>query len=476
LSVVRRPSSVVRSALAAETTRTTDYFIIYYPQGEERTADWYAGFIDEVNRAVSELLGAEPVSGMTLRIYTTEPDYFRANPMAEVHPGILAHAIPEIKEIGVAVERLRQQPPALARESFRHEITHIVAGSLSNQRLPIGFHEGLAQYDELSSTRAGEVVQGLQEAQAAGKPLLSWADLNDVNKFRQNIAVAYPQSYSVMAFLADRYGMEPFTRFLSGLRDSLEYKHALLVAYGKTVEALEKEWIEYLPTFLQEGWKHNILKAHDLDYGLALMGAGQFAEAGEHFTQAQRLYTDLGRSDRASQAAAYLANATRAKEAAEASTQARKELEAHNYAKAQQDAARASQAFEELSLPDYKQHVDDISQLAQKGLNAISIMDKARASTSSFDFNSARASATEAAQLFATLGDAGRVGEANALLSDIASWQRYLGFGVAGTGVLLLAGVAGGSWKAAMRARKRKAHGTDLAALPLLREENQSWL
>jgi tetratricopeptide (TPR) repeat protein len=475
-SIVHRLSSIPHSTLAAETTRTTDYFIIYYPQGEEKTADWYAGFIDEVNRAVSELLGAEPVSGMTLRIYTTEPDYFRANPMAEIHPGILAHAIPEIKEIGVAVERLRQQPPAFARESFRHEITHIVAGSLSNQRLPIGFHEGLAQYDELSSTRAGEVVQGLQEAQAAGKPLLSWSDLNDVNKFRQNIAVAYPQSYSVMAFLADRYGMEPFTHFLSGLRDSLEYKHALLVAYGKTMEALEKEWIEYLPTFLQEGWKHNILKAHDLDYGLALMGVGQFAEAEEHFTQAQRLYTDLGRNDRASQAAAYLANATRAKEAGVASTRARKELEAHNYAKAQQDAASASRAFDELSLPDYKQHVNDISHLAQNGLNAITIMDKARASASNFDFNSARASATEAGQLFAALGDSERVREANALLSDLAAWQHYLGLGVAGTGVLLLAGVAGGGWRAAMRARKRKAHGTDLAALPLLREENQSWL
>ncbi len=470
------PSSGAFAQSSQEATRSTDYFTIFYPPGEEKTALWYAGFIDEVNRAVSELLGAEPVRGMTLHIYATEPDYWQANPMAELHPGILAHAIPERKEIGVAVERLRQQPPALARESFRHEITHIVAGSLSNQRLPIGFHEGLGQYNELSSTRVQEVVLGLQAAQDVGEPYLSWADLNDFARFRQNIEVAYPQSYSVMAFLADRYGMEPFIRFLSGLRDDLEYRHAILLAYSKPMEELEKEWHEYLPGFLQDGWKRNVLSANDLGYGLALMGAGQFADAEEHFKQAERLYTDLGRRDRASQASEYLANATKAKEADQASVQARKDLEAYDYSKAYSGAFSASQAFAELGLPDYQQHADDISLLAQKGTNAITQIEKARAGIKGFDLNGAKALAAEAGQAFSALGDAARVAEANALLSEIWTWQQSIGFGVAGIGVLVLAGVLAGGWVSLVRARKRKARGTDLAATPLFREENQSWL
>jgi tetratricopeptide (TPR) repeat protein len=474
-SIVHGPSSFVLRPHFEE-SRTTDFFTIFYPPGEEKTALWYAGFIDEVDRAVSELLGAEPVRGMTLHIYATEPDYWQANPMAELHPGILAHAIPERKEIGVAVERLRQQPPALARESFRHEITHIVAGSLSNQRLPVGFHEGLGQYNELSSTRAQEVVQGLQAAEAASEPYLSWADLNDFARFRQNIEVAYPQSYSVMAFLADRYGMEPFVRFLSGLRDDLEYRHAILLAYGKPMEELEKEWREYLPGFLQDGWKRNVLSANDLGYGLALMGAGQFADAEEHFKQAERLYSDLGRRDRATQASEYLANAIKAKEADQASAQARKDLEAYDYSKAYSGAFSASQAFAELGLPDYQQHADDISLLAQKGKNAITQIEKARVGIKGFDLNGAKASATEAGEAFSALGDAARVAEANTLLSEIWTWQQSIGFGVAGIGVLVLAGVLAGGWVSLLRARKRKARGTDLAATPLLREENQSWL
>ncbi len=463
-------------ALAEESQRTTDYFTIFYPPGEEKTADWYAAFIDEVDRAVSELLGAEPITGLTLHIYATEPDYFQANPMAELHPGILAHAIPERKEIGVAVERLRQQPPALARESFRHEITHIVAGSLTNQGLPIAFHEGLGQYNELSSTRAQEVVQNLQAAQAVNVPYLAWTDLNDVDQFRRHIEVAYPQSYTVMAFLADRYGMEPFIRFLSGLQNDLDYRHALLVAYGKPMETLEKEWRDYLPGFLKDGWKHNVLSAHDLDYGLALVSAGRFSDAKEHFTQAERLYSDLGRSERATQAAAYLADASKATDADAAAIQARKDLEAHDYAKAYTGATSASQQFSDLNLSDYQQHTSDISQLAQNGIIATDKMGKARADLNSFNFNGARDTATEAAQLFSALGDSPHVDEANALLSEAAGWQHTIGLTIAGAGALALFVVLLTGGIAFRRIRKRRLLGTDLAAQPLLREEQQSWL
>src|ERR1043165_2769041 len=58
------------------------YFTILYPAGEEQTASWYAGFADDVDTAVSDLLGAAPVSGITLHIYATEAEYQAANPVA----------------------------------------------------------------------------------------------------------------------------------------------------------------------------------------------------------------------------------------------------------------------------------------------------------------------------------------------------------------------------------------------------------
>src|SRR5260370_15649317 len=113
------------------------------------------------------MLGQDPVTGLTLDIYDTEADYIAANPVAGSEPGIMAHSVPSKKEVGVAVERLRQVDTDVARQSFRHEMTHIVAGALSNQNLPIGFQEALAQYNELSTSRAQESAEALKSAIAA---------------------------------------------------------------------------------------------------------------------------------------------------------------------------------------------------------------------------------------------------------------------------------------------------------------------
>src|SRR5688500_18129202 len=299
LLALPRPATVLAQN---EQSISTQYFTIYYPEGEEQTAQWYAGFADEVHVSVSQLLGAEPVYGMKLRIYGSESEYRRANPIAGLHPGVLAHAIPELNEVGVAVERLREQAPELARESFRHEMTHIVAGALSGQSLPIGFQEGLAQYNELSSTRGSEVVRSLEQAQAANVPLLTWADLNQVDRFRRRLDLSYPQSYTIMAFLADRYGMGPFSHFLRTLDEGLYYQDALHKAYGKPMEVLEAEWKEYLPGFMKEGHKLNVLTAYDMAPAIALYQSGRFKDAVDSFARSETLFTGLSRTDKATEA------------------------------------------------------------------------------------------------------------------------------------------------------------------------------
>ena len=464
------PARATFAAQSGEEQLSTQYFTIYYPQGEEKTARWYAGFTDEVNKAVSDLLGAEPIEGLTLRIYATEPDYMRANPMAELHPGILAHAIPEKKEIGVAVERLRQQPPALARESFRHEMTHILAGIISGQNLPIGFHEGLAQYNELSESRGKEVRDLLSGADDTA--FLSWSDLNDVRLFRRNIEIAYPQSYSVMAFLADRYGMEPFARFLSGLREDKEYAHAMLVAYGKRIDELEREWREYLPYFLNDAWQRNVLSAHDLSHGVALMQAGRFKEAEAHFDAAKRLYHDLGQDDRIGEATDFLQRAQKARGAEEATGAARKSLESHNYATAYASATTAAITFSSLDLPDYAQRASDISLLAQEGTKGITKLERAQASLRSFNLPATYSEAREAGEIFSALGDADRVAQANGILQELHGWQQTAGYAALGVGgFVLLSGTALFARRQSRRARQR-----EVIRVATLREENPSWL
>ncbi len=449
---------------------STRYFLISYPGGEEKAANWYAGFVDDVDTSVSELLGAQPVEGLTMRIYATEAEYTQANPMAEIHPGILAHAIPERKEIGVAVERLRLEDPGLARETFRHEMTHVIAGALSDQNLPVGFQEGLAQYNELSTSRGEEVVTALKEARATGSQLLSWSDLNDRQLFRFQLDVAYPESYSVMAFLADRYGMGKYAAFLSELRHNPDFKSALNSAYGKSIEQLETEWRDYLPGFLKDGWQQNHLAEYDLNPGIALYQVGHYAEAKERFVSSKNLYTDLGRDEQAKKAADYIAKAEKAQGADDSASQARKALEAHDYSTAQQKANKASQDFASLALKDGQGHADEISQLAERGLDAQATFKRARDSVLTLNLGQARTLAQQAGQSFGALGDDVQVAQVNNLLRDLWNWQRYGGAVAMGVGILSVLAAAVG----VVRVRRRRM--ASAAITTRMREESVSWM
>src|SRR5207247_1830828 len=148
--------------------------------------------------------------------------------------------------------------------------------------------------------------------------LLPWADLEDNEQFQAHLEVAYPESYTVLAFLADRYGMGAFARFLARVRANEPIPAALQDAYGQAQDALEAQWRAYLPAFFQDGWQVNVLRAYDLAPGRALYDAGRFAAARDYFARSEALYRDLGRDAQATEATAARTRAEQAQSATDA--------------------------------------------------------------------------------------------------------------------------------------------------------------
>ena len=434
------PSSALAQTTPAtgEKTLTTKYFTIIYPDGEAASAQWYAGFIDDVDDGVSEMLGSTPLIGLTLHIYATEADYIAANPAAADHAGIMAHATPDKLEVGVAVERLRQVAPEIATQSFRHEMTHVVAGALSGQNLPVGFQEGLAQYNELSPQRAQASMQALKNALDTHTSLLSWEDLNNPSIFGQNSALAYPEAYSIMAFLADKYGMRDFADFLLALQRGQPWADALSISYAQSWRPLQAAWRSYLPGFLSTGWQKNLFTYYDLSPGIALYDAGQFKQAVAHFTQSKALYEQLGRPARAQTASDYLDKARAASNAEDQATRARTALERYDYETAYTLAQRAVQDFGTLELKAQSDAAGETAALSQKGLGGMASLDNAKANIGGLNIFAARSDALAAAQVFAALGDKSHAAEATSLLSQLSGTTTFIGFGVLGAGFLAL--------------------------------------
>ena len=158
------------------------HFVIYHRPDHRPQAAWYAEFIERVYDDISDLFGSELGRLVAVRLYPTESAYLAANPAAAGVNGILAHARPNSDEIGLALVRLEQLPAALRIDAFRHELTHLVLTERSAGRLPVGLHEGLAQYAERDRKGHQQLMDGLRKA-FQQRAILRWADLDRAGSF-----------------------------------------------------------------------------------------------------------------------------------------------------------------------------------------------------------------------------------------------------------------------------------------------------
>ena len=118
-------------AVAAEpewVERQTEHLVLRFAPADDAEVLWYAGFVEDAYRYVVDVFGHEPRPGIVLTFYSDEDAYAAANPLAGREEGVLAHARPGSREIGLALGRLPKQSEILRRDAIRHELTHVVLG------------------------------------------------------------------------------------------------------------------------------------------------------------------------------------------------------------------------------------------------------------------------------------------------------------------------------------------------------------
>jgi hypothetical protein len=319
-----------------------------------------------------------------------------------------------------------------------------VATELSADRLPIGFQEGLAQYAEKEGSDRRKAVQSLQTIERQGR-LLSWDALNTYSRFLSRMAVAYPQSLSVVSFLMDRYGPGAFKRFVRELQPGEQsYRDALEKAYGRSAADLETEWREYLPTYFTGRWEVNLLQSLDLADAKARFAAGEYAQARPLFEEAHRLHGDLEQHTRQAEAVTYLSRIAVALDAGELATRGRAHLVERDYGQAHALLEAADRRYAEVGDTHWRPALATPLAEAARGLEAAGQLAAAQALVGGWRYADGRAQAAEAAGLFLGLGDTAGYQQAQALQAEAEDSQRRLALTLVGTGTLLLVGLVVG--------------------------------
>lgn len=157
-------------------------------------------------------------------------EYYRHPSPADIrdHAGI--HA--------VGLTDLRAGRIDSVRDFHPHELVHAVAGRLG--RCPVFFAEGLAVALSSEGRWGGRGIDAIaRDALAAGVRLEGFL----TSFTEQDPELGYPLAGSFVAFLLDRYGIEPFLLFLEGCGPSSRgWETAFRRAYGHTAARESIAW------------------------------------------------------------------------------------------------------------------------------------------------------------------------------------------------------------------------------------------
>ncbi len=445
------PTPALAQAEPEWAERQTEYLRLRFRQADAAEVDWYAAFVQDAYLYVADVFGHAARPGIVVTFYGDQAAYSTVNPFAG-EQGVLAHASPSTREVGIALWRLRQQSEALRRDAVRHELTHVVIGELSDQKLTIGFHEGLAQYVEQDPDQRGKLAQALRRAANAGQ-LLSFADLNRQRPFLARAGVAYPQSYAVAHFLVERFGFGHLVRMVRFARDEPDLDLVVQRAFGRSQSELEADWRGWLPSFLDGGWARNDLDLWTMAEPRRLLAEGKYAEAREPLERAERLLADLAREEKLEQARAYLRQSSAGLEAIELGRRGAAALERYDYDAAEELLGRADALWAVVGDDSQRQGVGPTLGQARQGMEAVQRLEQARVALDGWRISEASDAAHEAGAVLFELGDAGRVEQVNAVLADVRGLQTRIGAFAIGGGAIGVGGLVT-AWQVGRRPRQ----------------------
>jgi hypothetical protein len=393
----------------------TDHFIIVYAKsvaGLNRLtcacgigqAQVYEKFADEVYEELTGVFGVSLNTPLNLRLFPTEESYYLVNPLARHIPGVIAHALNNQQEIAIALPRTESLSEAEIVNNLRHELTHFFASSLSDGKLKTGFQEGTAQYLEKPTATAAYDPTVLAQALEQGR-LLTWAELDDAAQVWREPQVAYPQALSVTAFLIDRYGFEKYLALIAAHAAAPGYRSALETTYGQSPEALEAEWLAYLPAYFAGRWQINALYHFDLSRVDGLVARGAYSAAAAELPPIIDLLQTTGQTETLAEARRLLARAEQGRAAGALADESRRALLAHDYSLAIQRADAALAAYQALGNSTRAEELALYLHRAEQGQAALSQLEAGRLALDNFRFLDAESPVREATTLLQALGN-----------------------------------------------------------------------
>ncbi|MCC6627581.1 MAG: hypothetical protein IT340_09285 [Chloroflexi bacterium] len=440
------PSGVAAAEWREKTTRSA--VILHQPE-HANTAEQLAALVDPVAEQMAALHDVALRSPITVRIYPTVEAYAQSSVLARTSYGQIAQVGPT-GELAIAEPRIRNLSPEQMRNLLRRGVSHALVEQSTQGRLPVGLLEGVAQYSERPTSEIEVSARALDRARRE-RGLLPWADLGKIDRFAAQSETAAAQSYAIVAFLLDRYGLAPWQRFMAATRTAPDVDAALALGYGKPVATLESEWESYLPEFFGGSFRINYFARYDLATAREYLLAGRYQEARDELEALARFVAGAGRATKEAELREVARQVAQGMEAEVLLGQGQAQLASYQYATARETFLEAQQRFQAIGVGSKIEEVNQALASADAGIAAVNQLDASRRLISELKYPEARGAAMSAIRAFAGLGDEEHYRQSYLIIQELDGNVTRIAYLL---GVLALASIAWAGWRLVSQSRR----------------------
>jgi len=235
-------------AQAAEQELSSAHFVFRFLPTESKVARELADRAEGQRRTLCELLPLCPEGPITVQLTGALGEFLEQLPYPAHIDWASGVAYGDLKLI---ILRTDQNNLFTIRETFDHELSHVLLLNQLPHRPPRWLIEGIAIY------QAGEALAQRFESLASAATGDSLMSLDSMAvSFPDSTAgrsLAYAQSAFFVSFLVGRFGEQRLTALIATLGQGVPFHVAFQNTYGESLSSVETRWKE---SFQRTAWMH----------------------------------------------------------------------------------------------------------------------------------------------------------------------------------------------------------------------------
>ncbi|HEY3314708.1 MAG TPA: peptidase MA family metallohydrolase [Bacillota bacterium] len=225
----------------------SDHFVLRYELADQDVAPMVLKTAESFYAPVTRDLAYTPPGKVTLILYPTRDDLKNSFGWPSLDDAMGVYWTGVIRVLSPKAWTGTTNPNQMER-SFRkngpiaHELTHYVLDYKTSGNYPRWFTEGLAQYEEHRLT--GFIW--IEPESSLDQSLYTLNDLQNRFDSLDNQALAYRESFTMISFIAEKYGPEALQGLITDLSKGASLDQALKSHSGLAGTDFEKAWLTWV--------------------------------------------------------------------------------------------------------------------------------------------------------------------------------------------------------------------------------------